>query len=145
MRELILCPFPITAVICTNEAEWVEVCEKYGIKNRSYIDAEAYADVTGYGSLITIRVNDIPSEFQKVAGICAHEATHAVQEICEYVGEATAGREFQAYYIQRVTEWLLQELECLISVRCTENLQQEPSCSSALDCTLAQTEAQNVL
>lgn len=42
-------------------------------------------------------------------GLITHEATHAWQFACESIGEPKAGVEIEAYYIQWITEFVLNQ------------------------------------
>lgn len=46
-------------------------------------------------------------------GLIAHEATHVVQFILEDIGEDNAGREIEAYLIQKIVQNIIDELGIL--------------------------------
>jgi hypothetical protein len=45
----------------------------------------------------------------EVAASLIHEAVHVFQRLCDSIGESEAGREFQAYSIERIAERLMRE------------------------------------
>ena len=45
----------------------------------------------------------------EVAGLLVHEAVHAWQEWCDYIGEAAPAREQEAYTVQALSQELMAE------------------------------------
>lgn len=140
MRELDLNPFYVKVVFSADENEWIEFCDKFGIKDRTWIEEDTAADVAGFGSYISVRFSDLTNEpHYKIAGIAAHESAHVFQELCRAVGESQPSHEFMAYYIQRVTEWLLKEYECYQSQESGFELEPQPSSVLSLVSTSTET------
>lgn len=46
---------------------------------------------------------------EQVAGLIAHEATHVAQQLWEHIGEKQPGAEAEAYLVQHITQFALQQ------------------------------------
>ena len=93
----IIIPFPVTIV--TDEAEYVECAKGLGIEPPS-IDGDAITvAVRGKGVVVWV---DNGLEPGALAGVAAHEATHAALDLLDMIGEESPGREIMAYMVQSI-------------------------------------------
>lgn len=52
-----------------------------------------------------------------IGGLCAHEATHVWQHVKEYIGEKAPALEQEAYYIQYITQCLLESVLSKLKIK----------------------------
>jgi len=139
-RELDLPPFPVSVALAIGEDEWIQICEKNEFKDRTWMADNSLGEVSGMGSVVVVRFADLSSyDIIKRAGVCAHEAVHVFQALCQYINETEPSTEFAAYYVQAITQWLLKELECSLSQVSTSSSQEQQSSQESLDSTSSET------
>ena len=111
--ELILNPYPFSVMLFFNEVEYAEECQKRDWKDMTFIEDGEWASVQTKGSLAVVRFSEDCNKMTTIkrAGVVSHEMMHVLQQLQEYICEDEPGREFQAYHLQALVEYCLDEME----------------------------------
>ncbi len=92
---------------CPNKKSWKKEMERLGIKDEPYPETHGrctrFIKDSDHTVIICINPREETTEVQ-VVGLIAHEASHAVDYICEDIGEVSPSSEFKAYLTQFITQ-----------------------------------------
>ena len=67
-------------------------------------------DTDGAPVLVITIPNPDAMTWAQLAGVAAHEATHVLQYVKAAISEKAMGREAEAYFVEAVTEWLVDSV-----------------------------------
>ena len=107
-------PGPYLA-LCTTEAQFARACKDLSVQPPAFIrnswsDASTHHFDGKHGLAIVVCLRDAHKHSPiEVAGLLVHEAVHVWQAHVDQIGEATPGREQEAYGIQCIAQELMAE------------------------------------
>ena len=102
--------------LVVSEGQFRAVCRRMKlVDNGEWLSASAgamlhhYTCPTGRSTCVVAIRLDRKRPAYETAGMLAHEAVHVKQRVLESIIEASPGREIEAYIVQNVVEYLMEE------------------------------------
>lgn len=104
---------PVYIGFCPSEKAWKHAMKRMGLPHEPYPDSDGRLTRfarDGKTTLIMTLGESGEEEHSRVqiAGLLAHEATHAKQMICDHIGEDSPSMEFEAYTVQAIFQAFYQ-------------------------------------
>ena len=104
--------YPIRLYLARNRREWNGLMKRWD-RNWFYPDVDLNASFTQiapgvYVIAITPHFKDLT--LAKQVGTIAHEATHVWQSLAEYIKEDSRAHESNAYNVQAIVEWAIDNI-----------------------------------
>lgn len=108
----VLAPYPYQVHVLFDEDVWKLYADAFDIKDRTYLGDGNSACVESFDSWCLVKFEDMTdwTPAQRIS-VAVHEATHVMQNTFEFVSEVRPGHENQAYMMQDIMTWLLEEIE----------------------------------
>lgn len=113
-------PWPMYLGFTTSEDDFGKEMERLCVSNPPPFLGSDHAHATlhtfdapsfsGLTCIITMEKQPRKKAVEQIAGLLAHEATHVAQLLWEYIGEDRPGKEAEAYLVQSVTQFCMQQL-----------------------------------
>lgn len=104
--------YPIRLYLARNRREWNALMKRWR-KNWFYpavATCASFTQITPGVYVIAVTPHFKASTWAQQAGALAHEATHAWQYIADYIKEDAAARESNAYTVQAIVEWAIDNI-----------------------------------
>lgn len=107
--------YPVSIGFTSDPTKFYKELERRGLPHVDFIDNDAisttHAIMGEFCHVVIIVLDKTCKEFKDLyTGLMVHEAVHAWQYIKEAIGEDKAGDEIEAYTVQHITEFLIDEL-----------------------------------
>lgn len=110
-------PFPFFVGFIPSEKVWDREMKRLGVRHEPYPTTDGaatyFTDDFGIGNVLVTTVEECFKEGNEFVAIklLVHEAVHVFQRLCETIGEDTPSKEFQAYYIEYISDFLIKAFD----------------------------------
>ncbi len=104
---------PVEVGYAPNKRAWAAASKQYGLSTEDYPSTDGHcswwakAETSKNVILITVSKQAEDYSVSQVAGIVAHECTHAWRFIKDAIGEKEPSEEFEAYVMQAMVQGVL--------------------------------------
>lgn len=109
MNKMRCAPFPVTVYVILSQDEWDVVKAELKATDEEWLSGGA-ACCRAYGGAAVISIDPLNTAYDDVSlvGLAIHESVHAFQNLCESIGEENPSSEFEAYYTQSISEFVIR-------------------------------------
>lgn len=106
-------PFPFFVTVIASEDEWDEVKAELEATHENWT-ATGTACVRQFSQRSVVCIPHTPEDGEvdnSFRCLAVHEAVHCFQNLCETIGENNPSTEFEAYYVQSISNFILDALD----------------------------------